>query len=162
MADSKEQAIINYLLDCPVIKSSPLYFNFINAKDDNKQIVTTSNDKITNSLFVDGSVEKQYTFTLIDFKSVAYNAVPKEVGLTSENVEEFLDVQGIIDWITEQEDLKNYPDFGMDCRVDQIRATSDSPNLNGIDTTTTPSLAKYSVSVEVLYIDFSKSIWNKS
>ena len=158
---SKEQALIDFILQCPAIRNSPVYFNFINAKDDNKQIITLGNDKTTNRSFLDGSVQKQYTFTLIDFKSVTYNAIPKELGLVSENVEEYLDVQGIIDWVTAQEDIRHYPNFGTDCFIEQMEALTDNPDLDGVDTTTTPSLAKYSVSIRITYIDTSKVVWNK-
>lgn len=161
MANIKEQAVIDFLLNCPAIQSNPLYFNFINAKDDNKQIITDTNDKVTNRSFLDGSVEKQYTFTLIDFKSIVYNAIPKEAGLIDENVEDYLDVQGIIDWVTEQADLRNYPNFGLDCIIQEMEALTENPNLNGIDTTTSPSLAKYSVAIRITYIDTSKVLWNK-
>lgn len=157
-----EQAIITYLLNCPSVKNSSLYFNFIDAKDDNKQYVTTSNEKATNKPFIDGSVEKQYTFTIIDYRSIAYRALPKGIALIGdENIEEYLDVQGIIDWITEQEELKNYPDFGSDHIIEKIEALTENPNLNGVNTSVTPPLAKYSVAIRVTYTDMSKVTWNK-
>jgi len=36
--DKSVQAVIDYLLTCPAIINSPLYFNFINAKNDNAKI----------------------------------------------------------------------------------------------------------------------------
>ena len=36
MAD-KHQAVIDYLINCPNILNSPLYFNFINAEDNTNQ-----------------------------------------------------------------------------------------------------------------------------
>lgn len=161
MANAKETSIIEFLRNCPTIRDNPLFFNFINAKDDNKQFVTVANDKATNRSFVDGSVEKQYSFTIIDFRSIAYLALPLTMAEleTSENVEEYLDFQGVIDWVTEQADNKNFPDFGTDCIVDSMEATTENPNLNGVDTTTTPALAKYSVTVRITYIDTSKAVW---
>lgn len=161
MANSKEQAIIVWLLDCPAIKNNSVYFNFINAEDENKQLIMESNDKVTNRNFLDGSVEKQFTFVLIDFRSITYNAIPKVLGLTDENVEEYLDVQGIIDWVTQKADERIYPDFGSNCVIDKMETLSENPNLNGVDTTTTPSLAKYSVAIRITYIDTSKVMWNK-
>ena len=157
---NKEQAVIDFLINCPAIKNSPFYFNFINAQDDNKQLIIQGNDKATHTPYIDGSVLKQYTFTIIDFKSVAYNAIPKQLGLVDENVEEYLDVQGIIDWIVEQNDIQNYPDFGEHCHIDLMECTTDNPNLNSVDTSTTPSLAKYSVAIRITYLDSTKTIWN--
>lgn len=157
----KNKAIINFLLECPAIQNSPLYFQFINAKDDNKQIVTVGNDRLLHRPFIDGSVEKQYTFTIIDFKSISYNAIPKSLSVgTNENVEEMFEVQSIIDWVDEQAELRNYPNFGDDIIIDNIRALSDNPNLNGVDTSIQPALAKYSVSIQIDYTDNSKVIWN--
>lgn len=157
----KTEAMMNYLIRCPGIAESPLYFNFIDAQGDDKQFVTVANDKILNRPFVDGSVQKRFTFTIIDYRSVAYQELVKLHIDSNENVEEFLDIQTIIDWISEQNDAKNFPDFGETCVIDSITTTSDNPNLNGVDTSAKPALAKYSVSIQVDYIDTSKLLWNK-
>ena len=114
-----------------------------------------------NRTFVDGSEQKRYTFTIIDYRSVAYQAIVKDPQLISanENVEELLDVQSIMDWINEQADLGNYPDFGENCLIDDMKTTTDNPNTNGVDTSLTPALAKYSISVQIDYIDYSKRIY---
>jgi hypothetical protein len=156
----KNQAVIDYLNDCPAIQNNSLFFNFINAKDNNKQFVTVGNDKNVEQPYIDGSVLKRYTFTIIDYRSIAYQAIVKQPGYINENVEELLDVQSIIDWVTEQNDLRNYPDFGNDCIIESIQALTDNPNLNGVDTTVTPALAKYSISIRIEYLDNSKKIWN--
>lgn len=156
----KNQAIIDFLLDCPQLAYNPVFFNAINAKDNDKQIITQSNDTSLNSKYIDGSVLRRYTFTVIDFRSVIYQPLPKVEGYVSENVEELFDVQSIMDWVNEQADLQNYPDFGEDCVIDSMRTTSDNPNLNGIDTNVTPALAKYSMSIQIDYLDTSKAVWN--
>lgn len=156
----KNQAIIDFLLNCPQIAENPIFFNVINAKDNDKQIITQANDVLLNSRYIDGSVLKRYTFILIDFRSVIYQPLPKVEGYTSENVEEMFDVQSIIDWVNAQADLENYPDFGENCIIDSMRTTSDNPNLNGIDTNVTPALAKYSMSIQIDYVDTSKAVWN--
>lgn len=158
MAD-KNQAIIDYLIQCPAIQNNPLFFNFIQAKNDNKQIVTVANDKLMDKTYIDGSVQKRYTFSIIDYKSIAYDAVVKQEGYTNENVDDILQVQQIIDWIDEQEALRNYPDFGSECVIDNIKALSSNPNLNGVDTNVSPSLAKYSISIQINYVDYSNANW---
>lgn len=154
----KNKAVIDFLIQCPAIQNSSLYFNFTQAEDDNKQFVTTANDKLMNKTFVDGSVQKRYTFTIIDYRSVAYQALVKDPDYVSlnENVEELLDVQSIMDWISEQAENHNYPDFGTDCFIDDMRTLTENPNTNGVDTSLTPALAKYSISVQIDYIDYSK------
>ena len=156
----KNQAVINFLLQCPTIINNPVYFNFLNAKDNDKQIITQSNDKTLDKNYVEGSIMKRFTFTIIDFRSVAYLPIPNIAGYANENVEEMFDVQGILDWVNAQADAENYPDFGESCVIDSMETTSDTPNLNGVDTSVTPALAKYSISIQIDYIDKSKAIWN--
>lgn len=157
----KNQAIIEYLLTCPAILNSPLYFNFIQARDNNKQIVTMHNDKVINTRYIDGSVLKQYSYSIIDFKSLAYKAIVKTSGYADENVLDMATTQSIIDWISEQNELRNFPDFGENCIVEEIRTTTENPILDSIDTSTTPALVQYSITVEVIYLDTSKVIWQK-
>lgn len=156
----KNQAVIDFLLTCPSISGNPLFFNFLNAQDNSKQIITQSNDKSLNKNFVDGSVLKRYTFSLIDFRSVSYDPLPIATGYSSENVEELLGVQEIIDWVDKQADLLNFPDFGSSCLIESMRTTSENPNLNGVDVQIAPALAKYSMSIQIDYIDYSKKIWS--
>lgn len=159
MQVDKNQAIIDFLMNCPQLANNPLFFNAINAKDDNKEIITQSNDASTNTRYIDGSVLKRFTFTIIDFRSLSYEPIPKVEGHVSENVEDIIDVQAIMDWVNEQADDENYPNFGDTCLIDSMRTTSDNPNLNGVDTQVAPALAKYSMSIQIDYIDTSKAIW---
>lgn len=155
----KTKAIIEYLLTCPSIVDSPLYFNFVNASDEDKQIVTASNEKIINRPYIDGSVLKRFTFTIIDYKSVAYQELSKIFVSNNENVAEYLNVQELIDWITAKNKAREFPDFGDTCLIDEIRTTSDNPNLNGVDTNVKPALAKYSISIQIDYLDISERIY---
>lgn len=160
----KNQAVINFLEGCTQIRNNRLFFNFINGENNDKQFITTSNDRNVQRPFIDGSVMKRYTFTIIDFRSVTYQSIVRDQttsGTTfpNENVEEMLDVQGILDWVNEQADMGNYPDFGEDCFIDNMQTTSDIPNLNGVDTNVKPALAKYSISIHIDYIDNSKKLW---
>lgn len=154
----KNQAVVDFLLTCPAIRSSYLYFNFTQAEDNNKQILTLANEKTLHKQYIDGTVDKQYTFTIVDFKAVT----PKPIveGMVDENVDGMLQVQELVDWVTEQNDLGNYPDFGSTCQIDEIRALTDNPNLNGIDSSISPALAKYSVSIQIDYLDIAKKTWD--
>lgn len=157
----KNQAMIDYLINCPAIRDNPLFFNFINAKEDTKQLITVANDKALDTSYVDGSVKKRYTLTIIDFKSAVYQAIVKLPDYKNENVEDMFNVQEIMDWVTEQGRNKVFPDFGTDCQVESIRTVTDNPNLNGIDNSTTPAQAKYSFSIQVDYVDVTDCIWRK-
>ena len=155
----KNQALINFICECPQVQANPLFFNFIHGKEDNKQIITQSNEKIINKKYINGDVMKRYTASLIDFKSVTYNAVVKEAGYVDENVEDMADVQAIIDWIGEQSDARNYPNFGEECIIDDMQVLTENPNLNGVDTNISPALAKYSISIQIDYVDNTDKAW---
>lgn len=159
MATNKNQAVINYIITCPTILNSPLYFNFINAKDDTNQLFTESTDVYTNKPFIDGSVEKLYTFTIITYKSAADIAVVKQSGYENENLSDMSDVQNLIEWISEQNDARNFPDFGEDCIIDSISTTTEQPKFEGVDEQVSPPLAIYSTSIQIKYIDTSKKLW---
>ena len=159
MSVDKNKAVIDYLITCPQIYRTPLYFNFINAKDSTKQIITDAVDKYTSKPYIDGSVSKLYTFTIIDFRSVSDLAIVKLSGYASENIEDLSDVQALIDWIAEQNENRVYPDFGEDCVVESIKTTTENPNLVGVNEETTPPLAMYSVVIQIEYIDYSKQLW---
>ena len=160
----KNKAVVNFLLTCDYIKNHPSFFNFGQAEADNKQIVTTATDIRVNEPFIDGSVRKRYTFTIIDYKSVAYNAVitrmvNNENVPISENLDNAFEAQQVADWIEGQSDLRNYPNFGSDCVIDDMKVATNQPNMNGVDRSVTPALAKYSISITIDYIDYSKAIW---
>ena len=159
MRVDKNQAVIDYIITCPTILNSPLYFNFINAKNDTNQFFTESTDTYTNRNFVDGSVEKIYTFTILTFKSAADIAVVKMSGYENENLSDLSDIQKLIEWITEQNEARNFPDFGEECIIDSIETTTEQPKFEGIDEQITPPLAVYSTSIQIKYIDVSKRLW---
>lgn len=159
MSVDKNQAIIDYIIQCPMIQGSPLYFNFINAQDNSTQVVTQSNERYASRRYVDGSILKIYSFTIIVYKSIADIAVVKLEGYPNENIADMSDIQSLIDWIGEQEKLRNYPAFGDDCLIDEIRTTTENPNFDGINDEVSPSLAIYSVTIEVQYLDISEKLW---
>ena len=159
MVVNKHQAVIDYIITCPTILNSPLYFNFINAKDNTNQVFTESTDTYTNRNYVDGSVEKLYTFTILTFKSAADVAVVKMVGYENENLSDMSDVQNLIEWIREQNEVRNFPDFGEDCIIDSIETTTEEPKFEGIDEQISPPLAVYSTSIQIKYIDISNRLW---
>jgi len=158
-AIDKNQAMLNYLFNCPTVQNSPLFFNFGEAKEDSTQFVTTSNSETYGTTFVDGSILKYYVFTLLTFKTISYNAVVKAEGYPDENLLEMAEFQEVIDWVNEQEDERNYPDFGADCVVDSIRCLTANPVLSDVDSSQEPAIATYSITIQVEYLDKSKQLW---
>lgn len=155
----KNQAVIDFLIQNEDLQNSSLYFNFVNASDDDKQIVTLSNDTSLARSYIDGSVRKQYTFMIICFKSITDSAIVTIPGYQNENLADVADMQSVIDWVNSQNKLKNFPDFGEYCKIESISTTTDNPVLEGINTEVTPTLAMYSISIQIEYIDISDRIW---
>ena len=155
----KNQAVIDYIIQCPTILNSPLYFNFINAEDDTNQFVTQTSERYASRQYVDGTILKIYSFQIISYKSVADIAVVKLDGYPNENVTDMDAMQALIDWIKEQDELHNYPNFGEDCIIDSITTTTENPSFDGIDDQVSPPLAVYSVTIEIQYLDISKKLW---
>ena len=155
----KNQAVIDYLIQCPNILNSPLYFNFINAENNTNQFVTQTSERYASRQYVDGSILKIYSFTIILYKSAADTAVVKLDGYPNENVTDMSDIQLLIDWIRQQDKSHNYPDFGDNCIIDSITTTTENPRFDGIDDQVTPPLAIYSVTIEINYLDISEKIW---
>lgn len=156
---NKNQIMIDYLLQCPTIQKNPLFFNFGKAGEDNNRVMILPTDSKLSKPFIDGSIEKAYKFTIITNKSISYNPVVKQSNYPDENLTEMTEFQEVIDWIQEQEDIKNRPDFGEDCQVDRIFTLTDNPVFLGIDSSVTPALATYSITIQVDYVDYTYAQW---
>lgn len=155
----KHQAMLEYLNTCPYVKDNPLFFNFGEVKENNTQFITTSNSETYGSTYIDGSMQKYYVFTLLTFKTISYNAVVRTGDKKDENLLEMTEFQEVIDWITEQRELLNYPDFGTDCLVDDIKCLSANPVVADVDSSIEPAIATYTITIQVDYIDNTKKIW---
>lgn len=155
----KNQAILNFIVGYEGIATSPIFVNFINAKNNDVQFIPDSNDKALNSRFIDGSIMKQYTYSLVIIKSISDMAIAKDI-MSGENIDDLVDIQRLMDWINEQGENQNYPDFGEKCVIEDMHTTAENPSLDGINTEVTPTLALYSMEIRIDYIDYSKVIWS--
>lgn len=155
----KNKATINFIATYPGIETSPIFVNFINAKDNDVQILTDDNDKSINRKFVDGSVMKQYTFSIVITKSITSMAIAKD-GIIGENIDDLADMQAFMDWVNEQGENQIYPDFGEQCVIEEMHTTAENPSIDGINTEVSPALALYSMEIRIDYIDYSKVLWS--
>jgi len=155
----KNKAVLTFLATYPDIQTNPIFVNFINAKNDTIQFLTNDNDKRLNKPFVDGSVLKRYTLTLVISKSITNMAIAKDI-LSNENLEDIASIQAMMDWLNEQGDNAIYPDFGIDCVIEDMHTTSENPSVDGINTAITPALCLYSMEIRIDYIDYTKVIWS--
>lgn len=155
----KNKAVLDLLITYTGIETSPIFINFINAKDNDVQLLTDGNEVSLNRTFVDGSVLKRYTFSLVITKSITNMALAKD-GVLSENIDDLADIQAFMDWVNAQGDDRNFPDFGEDCVIEEMHTTAENPSINGINTEVSPALALYSMEIRIDYIDYSKVIWS--
>ena len=157
----KNEAMIKFLMQCPTIQDNPLFFNFAEAEDGNNHFITEKDTK--KKTYIDGSMLKQYTFTIASYYAVSHTAVLNDTDtdtIVDENVENMAKVQAVLDWIDAQADNQNYPDFGSECEVEDMSTLTTDPDIDGIDTSVNPPIARYSVGVKLMYRDYSKTVWN--
>lgn len=155
----KTQAVIDFLLTCNEIMNSPLYLNFVNAKNGVNQLLTLESDKNINSPYIDGSVKKRYSLTFIVYLTISVNPLVKLSDVNNENVADLATVQALMDWVELQNTNHTYPNFGADYLVEEIGTTTNNPRLDQIDATQSVPLARYSFTIYVDYIDFTKRLW---
>jgi hypothetical protein len=159
MSVDKNRAVIDFITTYSGISTSAIFVNFINAKDDDVQIVTDNNDVYLNRKFVDGSVMKQYTFSIVIAKSITSMAIAKDE-IVGENIDDLADMQAFMDWVNEQGENQIYPDFGEQCVIEEMHTTAENPSIDGINTEVSPALALYSMEIRIDYIDYSKVLWS--
>lgn len=154
----KNNAVIEFLKTCPAIQSNPLFFNFAENEEGTNHFITETDKK--KKTYIDGSVLKQYTFTIASYVPVAYSAIVGDSNFNDQNMENMAIVQEILDWIEKQADNANYPDFGSECTIEDMRTLTGDPDLDGIDKSVNPPIARYSIGVQIDYIDNTKKIWS--
>lgn len=155
----KNQVMVEFIQQCPTIQSNPLFFNFAESGDGNNHFITEKDSIIRT--YVDGSQLKQYTFTIASYSYVSHAAIiSNDDTIVNENIENMAKVQEILDWINTQSNIGNFPDFGQDCIVDKMITLTSDPDMDGIDTSVNPPIARYSIGVKIEYLDNSKKLWN--
>ncbi len=155
----KNQVMVEFIQQCPTIQNNPLFFNFAESGDGNNHFITEKDSVIRS--YVDGSQLKQYTFTIASYSYISHAAIINDDdNIVNENIENMAKVQEILDWINEQSNKCNFPDFGQDCIVDNMITLTSDPDMDGIDTSVNPPIARYSIGVKVEYLDNSKKLWN--
>lgn len=154
----KNQLMVEFLQTCPTIKDNPLFFNFGNVEEDAHQITINSDDVALQKPYIDGSVLKRYTCSIDSFKSVA--CIPILVGGTDENIEDFAEVQSLLDWINEQGENFNFPNFGENISIEEMKTLTTKPKLLGVESSLNPPMAIYRIIIQIDYIDNTKRLWN--
>ena len=80
-------------------------------------------------------------------------------GKSDENLEGFSEVQEVIDWINDKSNKQEFPDFGEDFVIEDMKTLTDRPALVGVNTQQNPPMAVYRISIQIDYVDLTKRIW---
>ncbi len=144
-----------YLLTCESVKNNKLFLNAVNIEDGAKQIVTSEIDRSQDKEYIDGSVLHKVIFTLFDFKNISFSAILKKMLKKNKNIESILEVQTLIDWISEQNKKRNFPNFGDDYKVERIETTYLTPSTPSIENS---DLAKFSIPIVCYVMDYTEAI----
>lgn len=161
--------ILDYIYECPVVSEKPMYFCVAEEQDNNNQMVVGREQPNDTVEYIDGTVERIYRADILMYKAVDYNPIvteetpegeriPSDIYI-NDNLMDMEDGQILIDWITEQNENRHFPNFGDKCIIESVRTTSSRPTLNGVNTESSIPLAQYSVGLEIQYLDISKQLW---
>lgn len=155
----KNKATIDFLLSCEAIHNSPLYFNLSHSEAGSKLFVTQEDDKNIEEPYINGSVKKRYSLTVISFCSMSAVPIAKVEGKPDKNMEDYAEVEALMNWVKDKKSKEMYPDFGEDCMIEDMYTTASNPKIDYIDASVTPPIAKYSFTLRVEYIDNSEALW---
>lgn len=125
------------------LAGSLLSFNFSPESVDSISLVTNYSDKIRKK-FVTGKVQKEYGFSIIIVKS--YSTDQDDLNLEAMNF-----AQAFMDWLEEQNDNRNFPDFGDNCVVEKMENLQNMPNLSGVNYD--EGLARYMMQARIIYTE---------
>ena len=117
-----------------------IHFNFSPDSNDSVALITNYSDKVVKK-FITGDVQKQYGFTILITK--AYSSDDDDLNLEAMNF-----AQAFMDWIDEQNEKKEFPDFGERCTVEKMENLQNMPNLSGVSEEGT---ARYMMQARILY-----------
>ena len=123
-----------------------LNFNFSPESEDSIALITNYSDKVRKK-YITGDVQKEYGFTLVIVKS--YSSFGDDLNLEAMNF-----AQAFMDWLEEQNEKKEFPDFGEDCEVQKMENLQNMPNLSGVNQDGT--MARYMIQARIIYKERKK------
>lgn len=147
MIDQNE-AIKDWLLQCPQIQSDMLFFNYLKGEDGTFGLATTANSSYL-ARYIDGSILVGYQFAVIKFVSMS----GEPVAYTLEDIKEMNAVQEIVSWANLQGRLRNFPQIVDNLEdIESLEAMTQNPTLAGVDSSSGTALAKYMFEILIKYI----------
>lgn len=123
------------------LAGSMLNFNFSPESPDKFSFITNYSDKVRKS-YITGDKEKEYGFSIIIVKP--YSSDEDDLNIEAMNF-----AQAFMDWLDEQSDKGEYPDFGEKCTIEKMENLQNMPNLSGVNYEA--GLARYMIQARIIY-----------
>lgn len=142
MADSKHNAVWEWLMECPMIRK--MFFNF--SKSDLEDTVLIPSDSIVEK-YIDGSTLRHYDVELVRFMPVSFDAND------AANITALMDVEALAEWVEQQNEARNFPEFPPGETVQEITAM---PSESGYVAAQDGSRAKYMIPFQIEYVKEAK------
>lgn len=125
------------------LANTVLNYNFSPDSPDGISFLTEYADKVVKRYIRIGA-EKAYGFAILVTK--AYSTNCDDLNLEAMNF-----VQGLMDWLDEQNRNKVFPDFGDKCTVKKIENLQNMPNLAEVNPE--EGVARYMFQCRVVYFE---------
>ena len=119
-----------------------LYFEAADAYPNVRTLVPNYGDYV-NRTDIFGSKYKSYSFVFVGYERVDTGASQSDIN--TDNMQVF---DNFTEWLEEQKEKKNFPDFGTNCSEYDIIILQNMANLATI---TDDNLAKYMLGVRIDY-----------
>lgn len=137
MADSRHEAVWDWLTACPLIQD--LFFNFAQGEPDSTQLIPS--ERIIEE-YIDGSSLRRYDVELARFLPISFE--PNDTG----NIDMLLDVEALADWVAAQDDAGNLPEFPAGETVLEISVV---PSASGFAAAQDGIRARYVIPFQIEY-----------
>lgn len=139
--DNKNTAMLEYLRQYPGLQSF-LFFNSMVDQIGNTAVQTVYGETWEKE-YIRGHGIKQWDFAVVKIAQA-------DTGTSDINADETQAVQDFMDWIDEQNEIGNFPDFSPG-KVLSIQNLQNMPNFAGIDNN--EGTAKYMFQCRVRYYE---------
>lgn len=143
--DNKYAAVMDFINKCPLV-GTDTYFNFTDAtSDDGNTFLYAVPYSKPYKKYVDGDALWRMQFEIRQIKPLCRESN------TIANTEALQVVTDFLNWVRQQGENKNYPDFGENCTILDLRITDDviTPMMTGMD----ENGALYAFPFEILYFE---------
>lgn len=137
--NNRNQALQEWLSASPYL--TDLYFNFAPAEAGVTNVAAVSGERVLKH-YLGGDAMMCY-----DFGVVQYKPVNMDIPNSPDNADAMNDVELFMDWVREQNALRNFPDF-EGCEIQRVEVLNNLPIAAGQD----DEVAKYMFECRVTYV----------